>query len=131
MEVSHWQGMRKLIGSRLEPHIFRTRSRWITTCVIWPVTKKSTLQNQAITFLCTDYFLQSLVIININLLTSFWSNMLFVEIAVRSSQFKRILKHSNGLGFSNHVFVKVPRRSSSQAATCYYQSNHSKVEAIR
>jgi len=37
-----------------------------------------------------------------------------------------------------YLFVKVPRlgdsegafRSSNQAATCYYQSNHSKVEAI-
>jgi len=35
-----------------------------------------------------------------------------------------------------HLFVKLPRpgdsevRSSSQAATCYYQFNHSKVEAI-
>jgi len=38
-----------------------------------------------------------------------------------------------------HLFVKVyldqetakwPFRSSSQAATCYYQSNHPKVEAI-
>jgi len=43
-----------------------------------------------------------------------------------------------GLGKGTHLFVKVPRpgdsegpfRSSSQAATCYYQSNHSKVEAI-
>jgi len=38
-----------------------------------------------------------------------------------------------------HLFVKVPRpgdsegpfRSLSKAATCYYQSNHSKVEAFR
>jgi len=33
-----------------------------------------------------------------------------------------------------HLFVKVPAkgllRSSSQATTCYYQSNHSKVEAF-
>jgi len=28
------------------------------------------------------------------------------------------------------VTAKGPFRSSSQAATCYYQSNHSKVEAI-
>jgi len=43
---------------------------------------------------------------------------------------------AGGLGI--RLFVKVPRsgdsevtfRSSSQAATCYYQSNHSKVEAI-
>jgi len=44
------------------------------------------------------------------------------------------------MGLGTHLFVKVPRpgdsevsnfRSSSQAATCcYYQSNHSKVEAI-
>jgi len=44
------------------------------------------------------------------------------------------------LGLGTHLFVKVPRPGdsevtfsvfeSSQAATCYYQSNHSKVEAI-
>jgi len=42
------------------------------------------------------------------------------------------------LSLGAHLFVKVPRpgdnevafRSSSQAATCYYQSNHSKVEVI-
>jgi len=43
-----------------------------------------------------------------------------------------------GTLMSGHLFVKVlqpgdgegPFRSSSQAATCYYQSNHSNVEAI-
>jgi len=43
-----------------------------------------------------------------------------------------------GLGLCTHLFVKYldqetakePFRSSSQAATCYYQANHSKVEAI-
>jgi len=30
----------------------------------------------------------------------------------------------------DHLLAKGPFRSSSQAATCYYQSNHSKVEAI-
>jgi len=42
------------------------------------------------------------------------------------------------LSLGPHLFVKVPRpgdsevsfRSSSQAAICYYQSNHSMVEAI-
>jgi len=42
------------------------------------------------------------------------------------------------LGLGTRLFVKEPRpqdsegpfRSSSQAATCYYQSSHSKVEAI-
>jgi len=42
------------------------------------------------------------------------------------------------VGLVTHLLVKVPRpgdsegtfRSSSQAATFYYQSNHSKVEAI-
>jgi len=41
------------------------------------------------------------------------------------------------IGLGTHLFVKVPRPgdsevtfSSSQAATCCYQSNHSKVEAI-
>jgi len=42
------------------------------------------------------------------------------------------------VGLGTHLFVKVPRPGdsevpflpSSQAATCYYQSNHSKVEAI-
>jgi len=43
-------------------------------------------------------------------------------------------------GLGTHLFVKVPRPGDSkgtgsfwfsrQAATCYYQSNHSKVEAI-
>jgi len=41
-----------------------------------------------------------------------------------------------GLGTGTHLFVKVLRTResegtfSSQAATCYYQSNHSKVGAI-
>jgi len=43
-----------------------------------------------------------------------------------------------GLGLGTHLFVKVPRPGDSegtfsvfsQAATCYYQSNHSKVETI-
>jgi len=42
------------------------------------------------------------------------------------------------LGLSTHLFVKVPRprnsegtfQSSSEAATYYYQSNHTKEEAI-
>jgi len=37
------------------------------------------------------------------------------------------------VGLGTHLYVKVPRSrnwSSSQATTCYYQSNHSKVEAI-
>jgi len=38
------------------------------------------------------------------------------------------------LGLGTHLFVKVPRpgdiRSSSQAAICYYQFNHSKVETM-
>jgi len=43
------------------------------------------------------------------------------------------------LGLGPHLFVKVPQpgdsqvtfsASSSQAATCYYQSNYSKVDAI-
>jgi len=44
------------------------------------------------------------------------------------------------LGLGTHLFVKIgylnqetakwPLRSSSQAATCYYQSNHLKVKAI-
>jgi len=42
------------------------------------------------------------------------------------------------IGLGTHLFVKVPRpgdsevpfQSSSQAGTYYYQSNHSKVEAI-
>jgi len=41
-------------------------------------------------------------------------------------------------GLGSHLFVKIPRqgdsevifRSSSQTVTCYYQSNHSKAEAI-
>jgi len=32
--------------------------------------------------------------------------------------------------FSGGATAKKPFRSSSQAATCYYQPNHSKVEAI-
>jgi len=43
-----------------------------------------------------------------------------------------------GLGLGPHLFVKIPRPgdsegtfwSSSLATTCYYQSNHTKVEAI-
>jgi len=35
-----------------------------------------------------------------------------------------------GLRYLNQETGKWPFRSSSQAATCYYQSNHSKVEAI-
>jgi len=43
-----------------------------------------------------------------------------------------------GLGLGTHLFVKVPRPGISevtfsvlsQAVTCYYQSNHSKVDAI-
>jgi len=38
------------------------------------------------------------------------------------------------IGLGTHLFVKVPRLGDSEgtfsAATCYYQSNHSKVEAI-
>jgi len=33
-------------------------------------------------------------------------------------------------GLGTHLFFKGPFRSSSQAATYYYQSNHSKVKAI-
>jgi len=50
---------------------------------------------------------------------------------------KNCKKRKNLLGLGTHLFVKVRRpgdseafRSSSQAATCYYQSNHSKIEAI-
>jgi len=32
--------------------------------------------------------------------------------------------------YLGHKTAKGPFRSSSQAATCYYQSNHSKIEAI-
>jgi len=47
-------------------------------------------------------------------------------------------KDEKNLGLDPHLFVKVPRPGDSevtfavfdQAATCYYQSNHSKVEAI-
>jgi len=35
------------------------------------------------------------------------------------------------LGYLNQETAKWPFRSSSQAATYYYQSNYSKIEAIR
>jgi len=45
------------------------------------------------------------------------------------------MKQRKDLGYLSRYFgqgtTKKPFRSSSQAATCYYQSNHSKVEAIR
>jgi len=50
-----------------------------------------------------------------------------------------LIEHKlNDLRSFSRLFVKVPRpgdgevtfRSSSQAATCYYQSNHSLIEAI-
>jgi len=52
--------------------------------------------------------------------------------------YESVMQQSCGFGFGTHLFVKKPRPgdsevtfwSSSQAATCYYQFNHSKVEAI-
>jgi len=47
-----------------------------------------------------------------------------IMIGVSSHIISIIIQHSLltvGLGLGPHLFVKVPR----QAATCYYQSNHS------
>jgi len=66
---------------------------------------------------------------------------IFLAICVWFDDFRQYSNISDNevlKGLGTHLFVKVPRpgdseglfRSSSQAAICYYQSNHSKVEAI-
>jgi len=49
-----------------------------------------------------------------------------------SLEFKSCMTKSVKLGLGTHLFatVKGHFRSSSRAATCYYQFNHSKVETI-
>jgi len=69
-----------------------------------------------------------------------WVLELGLEFRVSGNTFSRQpCFRASVIGIGTHLFVKVPRprysegtffRSSSRAATCYYQSNQSKVEAI-
>jgi len=64
------------------------------------------------------------------------SHILFILQKLGEKLGQRYLnKQGNGLGLGTDLFVKVPRPGDlfglpNQAATSYYQSNHSKVESI-